>query len=154
VARGLRVFGHPLHAMLSDLPVALLGTAIVWDAVAIARGEAVWWTIGFWNVVLGLTGAAVAAVAGFVDFVAIHGQSRAARTAQFHMYAALGAVALYVGSLVARGGPGQPADSRLVVTIALDLAGVALLGAAGWLGGHLVFHHGVGRDDGRTKDEG
>jgi uncharacterized membrane protein len=136
--------------MLSDVPVAMLGSALLWDVVALVRGEGIWWTIGFWNVALGLAGAAVAAAAGFVDFVSIDEKSPAARTARFHMYAALGTVALYIGSLVARGAPGEPADWRLAATLTLDATGVVLLGLAGWLGGHLVFHHGVGR---RGNDE-
>ncbi len=148
----LRVLGHPLHAMLSDLPVALLGSSIVWDVAALVRGEAVWWTIGFWNLALGLAGATLAAIAGLVDFAGIDETDSAARTAQFHMYAALGAVGLYIGSVVARGGTDAPEGWRLAATVALDAAGVALLGAAGWLGGHLVFHHGVGRTE--EKDEG
>jgi uncharacterized membrane protein len=147
----LRLLGHPVHAMLSDLPVALLGSSIVWDVAALVRDEGIWWTIGFWNVALGLAGAALAAVAGLVDFSGIAESHPASRTAQFHMYVALGAVGLYIGSLVARGAPEAPEGWRLAITVALDAAGVALLGAAGWLGGHLVFHYGVGQSE---KDEG
>ncbi len=144
----LRVFGHPLHAMLSDAPIALLGSSIVWDATGLVRGETIWWTIGYWNVALGVAAAAMAAVAGLVDFASIDEKHPAARTAQLHMLAALGAVGLYVGSLLARGGQGEPAGWRLAITVAIDAVGFALLSAAGWLGGHLVFRFGVGRDEG------
>jgi uncharacterized membrane protein len=150
----LRLLGHPVHAMVSDLPVALLGSSLVWDVAALVRGEGIWWTIGFWNVALGLAGAAVAAIAGLVDFSGIADDHPASRTARIHMYVALGAVGLYIGSLVARGAPATPAQPegwRLAVILALDITGVVLLGAAGWLGGHLVFHYGVGRTE---KDEG
>lgn len=61
--KGLRVFGHPLHAVLSDVPVGLLGTSLVWDAVGLWRGEPVWWAISFWAIALGLAVAAAAATA-------------------------------------------------------------------------------------------
>ena len=146
VARGLRLFGHPVHAMLSDAPVALLGSSVVWDAAALARGEAFWWALGFWNIALGVAAAAAAAVAGLIDLAALDKESPAAATAVTHMAAALGAVALFGGSLMARGGPGAPEGVGLATTVTLDVLGLAVLSAAGWLGGHLVFHFGVGRD--------
>src|SRR5262249_59659058 len=71
MSRGLRVLGHPLHAVLSDFPLALLGTSLLWDAVGLWRGEAIWWAIAFWNIALGLIVALAAATAGAVDYAAI-----------------------------------------------------------------------------------
>lgn len=71
MAKGLRVFGHPLHAALSHFPMGLLGTAALWDALGAWRGEAVWWTVSYWSVAAGLAAACVAAVAGAVDYAAI-----------------------------------------------------------------------------------
>src|ERR1044071_3438031 len=71
MAKGLRVFGHPLHAALSHLPMGLLGTAPLWDAVGVWRGEAVWWAISYWGVAAGLASTCVAACAGAVDYAAI-----------------------------------------------------------------------------------
>jgi hypothetical protein len=45
---GLRFFGHPAHAALSDAPVALPGSSVVWDAAGLVRGDELWRPIGFW----------------------------------------------------------------------------------------------------------
>jgi uncharacterized membrane protein len=146
MGRGLRVFGHPLHAVLSDFPVALLGTSLLWDLVAYARGEPLWWAISFWNVALGLATAAAAACAGAVDYAALPQDDAALPTANRHMLLMLCAVTPYVLSLVIRGGASAPRGAGLWAVLALEGLGLLLLSAGGWYGGHLVFHHGVGRD--------
>ena len=147
MSKGLRVFGHPLHAVLSDLPAALLGTSLLWDVVGLWRGEQVWWAISFWNVALGLAAAGAAACAGAVDYASIPQDDPALATANRHMLLMLCAVSPYVLSLVVRGGAAAPHGASLAAVFALEGLGVLLLAAGGWYGGHLVFHHGVGRDD-------
>ena len=144
--RGLRVAGHPLHAMLSDFPLALLGTSLLWDAIGLWRGEEVWWAISYWNIALGLIAALFAAVAGAVDYAAIDPEGRASALAARHMILMLLAVSLYAASLLARGGPAPPAGAGRMWGLILESLGLILLVAGGWFGGHLVFHHGVGRD--------
>ena len=144
--RGLSVFGHPLHAVLSDVPVGLLGTSLVWDAVGVWRGEPVWWAISFWAVALGLAAAAAAAAAGLVDYVAIAQDDPAQATATRHMLFVLGALAPYAASLAVRGGAAAPSGTALFGILLLEGLGLLLLSVGGWYGGHLVFHHGVGRE--------
>lgn len=144
--RGLRIFGHPLHAVLSDVPVGLLVTSVVWDAVGLWRGEPVWWAISFWTVALGMAAAAAAATAGFADYVALPQDDPAQPTATRHMLFILGALAPYATSLAVRGGPSPLAGSAAVGVLLLDGLGLLLLSVGGWYGGHLVFHHGVGRE--------
>jgi uncharacterized membrane protein len=146
MSKGLRVFGHPLHAVLSDFPLALLGTSLLWDALGIWRNEAVWWAISFWNMALGLLIALVTAAAGAVDYAAIKGRERALKLATTHMMIMLAAVSLYAASLLVRGGPSPPAGAARVINLILESAGLILLGVGGWCGGHLVFHHGVGSE--------
>lgn len=153
MSKGLRVFGHPLHAVLSDFPIPLLGTSLLWDAVAVWRGEPVWWAISFWNVALGLATAAVAACAGAVDYAAIRQGDPALQTASRHMLLMLCAVSPYVLSLVVRGGAVAPRGASLWAVFVLEGLGLLLLSAGGWYGGHLVFHHGVGRDEGAEGRE-
>jgi uncharacterized membrane protein len=145
MSRGLRAFGHPLHAALSDFPVALLGTSLVWDLIGVWRNEAVWWAISFWNMALGLAVALLAAMAGAVDYAAIK-RERALKMATTHMVVMLLAVSMYAASLLWRGGPSPPVGVTRVAGMILESAGLILLMAGGWLGGHLVFHHGVGSE--------
>lgn len=146
MSKGLRVFGHPLHAVLSDFPLALLGTSLLWDAIGMWRGEAVWWAISFWNIALGLAIALVAAMAGAVDYTAIKQGDQALKLAASHMIIMLLAVGMYVASLLLRGGPAPPAGTSRIVGLILESLGLILLMIGGWCGGHLVFHHGIGRD--------
>jgi len=144
--RGLRVLGHPLHAVLSDVPVGLLGTSLLWDAVGVWRGEPVWWAVSFWCIALGLAAALVTATAGFVDYAAIGQNDPALAVATRHMLFALAALAPYGISLAVRGGPVPPSGGRAAGVLLLDGLGLLVLSVAGWYGGHLVFHHGVGTD--------
>ena len=146
MGRGLRVFGHPLHAVLSDFPVALLGTSLLWDAVGLWRGEAVWWAISFWTIVLGLGMALLTAMAGAVDYAAIPLDHPANRVALRHMLLMLAAVTPYLISLLVRGAPVSPVGKSLFAVLGLELVGVLLLSVGGWYGGHLVFHYGIGSD--------
>jgi uncharacterized membrane protein len=91
-------------------------------------------------------GGLLAAVPGFVDYLSL--RAPAARTATWHMALNLVVVALFVASLLLRtrwGAQWVPAGSSLPQ--ALSIVGSLELIAAGWLGGHLVYVHGVGVDN-------
>lgn len=152
--KGLRVFGHPLHAVLSDVPVGLLGTSLVWNVAGVWRGEAVWWAISFWVIALGLAAAGAAATAGFVDYAVIPQDDPAQGPAIRHMLFILGALAPYGVSLALRGGPAPPSGRAVAGIFILEGLGLVLLSAGGWYGGHLVFHHGVGREPLRGPTDG
>lgn len=144
--KGLRVLGHPLHAVLSDFPIALLGTSLLWDLIGLWRGEAVWWAISFWTIALGLGLAVLTAMAGAVDYAAIPPDHQANKTALRHMLLMLTAVTPYLISLLVRGRPAPPMGKSLFAVLGLELVGVLLLSVGGWYGGHLVFHYGIGSD--------
>ncbi len=146
MAQGLRVFGHPLHAALSHVPMGLLGTAPLWDALGLWRGDASWWAVSYWSVAAGLAAAVVAAVAGAVDYAAIEQGDPALGTGSRHLLFVLGAMLPYAASMFARGGPEGPRGGAVLAVLLLDGAGALLLSVGGWYGGHLVFHHGVGAD--------
>ena len=146
MARGLRLFGHPVHAMLTDIPIGLMGTSLIWDIAGVWRQEPVWWAISFWSIALGLCSAVAAAASGLWDYIAIGQDSPAIKTATNHMLIMLTAVSLYGASLLVRAGPAPPLDSARTATFVLEGLGLALLTVGGWMGGHLVFHHGIGSD--------
>lgn len=145
--RGLRLGGHPVHPILTDFPMALLVTSVLWDAVALVTGEAVWWTVGFWTLAVGVAALLPTAVTGMWDFLALPQDSPAGPTALRHMVVVLAAGSLYVASLLARGGPSPPEGGALVLAPVLSGVGLVGLAAGGRLGGALVFRHGVGRGD-------
>jgi uncharacterized membrane protein len=146
MAKGLRLFGHPLHAALSHLPMGLLGTTLLWDALGAWRAESTWWAVSYWGVAAGLLSALVAACAGAVDYAAIEEGDPALATGGRHLLFVLGALMPYTVSMFARGGPEGPKGRAVLAVLLLDGVGALLLSIGGWYGGHLVFHHGVGAD--------
>lgn len=150
---GLRILGHPAHAVAVHLPIGLLPASTAWDVLALAGlgGEGVFWRVSFWTLAAGLVTAVPAVATGFPDFLALvrgpdssGASERAADVAVYHLMTMLAAASAYAGSLLARGGPGPPEGSRLAWALALAGAGVLLLAVGGWLGGDLVYGHGVG----------
>lgn len=135
----MRAFGHPLHPAVVHFPIALLGTSLAFDLVGIVREEALWWSIAYWNIALGLAAAAVAAVTGLADALAIEGDPPATRKAIRHLVAVVSAVACYGGSLAVRGSPQVPEGAAFGWVLALEGLGLGLLLVGGWLGGELVY---------------
>jgi len=152
--RGLRIGGHPLHAALSDFPMVLLLLWVALDGAALVLGSPLLWMLGRWALIGGTAAAVLAASAGFLDYLTV-GETvpRAVRTASLHLAVMLSVTCIAVIDLVYRG-TSPPAGAGLVLHVgALGLVAIGL-GAGGWLGGHLVFHFGVGvepREEGRRS---
>jgi uncharacterized membrane protein len=130
---------HPLHPMLVVFPIGLWVFSLVCDIIALAGGSAVWENVAYYTMIGGLIGALMAAVPGLVDFFSIS-DPKSNRTARNHMLLNFTAVALYAINIYLRavGEPGAP------LPIFLSVAGVLVLAVSGWLGGELVYVHGLG----------
>jgi uncharacterized membrane protein len=144
----MRAFGHAVHPMLVVFPLGLLATSLVWDIVFLVSGNVMWAQTSFWTIVAGLAGALIAAVPGFVDWLAIPRGSRAWRIGAWHLVLNLIVVTLFVVSA------GLRLANRMGSYSAPDLSdmvpGWIALGAAvvsGWLGGELVERLGVAVDE-------
>lgn len=135
----------PLHPLFVHFPIALLGTSLVFDIIGLARSEPVWWSIAFWNIALGLVIAAVAATTGLLDSRRVKQDSPAAKIVIPHMLAMVAAVVAYGIALIIRGGPGIPSGAGVAGTIILEAVGLLLLIVGGYLGGEMVYRHGVGQ---------
>ncbi len=138
----MRFLGHPVHAALVAFPIALLAVAPLWDLGAQFHLLADAQVAGYFCLLAGLVGGGLAAVTGFADFLKLPDpRSAAAKAALTHAGVALTTVSIDGVAFALRGGRAvQPGTLPLV----LELVGAAALGATGWLGGHLVFHHGIG----------
>jgi uncharacterized membrane protein len=142
-ARGLRAFGHPLHAALVHVPLALLGLAPVLTAAGLFAGRPAWVELGRLSLLGGLLGAVPAALAGAWDLFSLPAAHPAWPAGQRHLVAVGTALLLDAAAALAPRLGGSPA-----AVLALEGAGAAALAYAGWSGGELVFRHGVGRTDG------
>lgn len=135
----MKLFGHPVHAALVAFPLGLLLLVPVWDLSASVLGARDAAAVAYWSELAGLALGGLAALLGLVDLVRLANPS-ALTTALRHAGCALAALSLF-GVAFALRGRGEPLRPLVVV---LDALGAATLGLTGWLGGHLVFHHGVG----------
>lgn len=143
------LFGHSLHQILIAFPVALLSTSVLFDVLWRITGDAKWPPMAFYLIELGIIGGLLAALFGFIDYLAIPGGVRAKRTGALHGFASVIVVAIFAGSWVSRlGHIASPPPHALF----FSFCGVALLGAAGWLGGELVTRFAVGVVDGAHLD--
>jgi uncharacterized membrane protein len=146
------VAGHALHPMLVAFPLGLLATSLVWDICRLATGHARWGAISFWTIVAGIVGGLVAAIPGFVDWLAIPKGTRAKQVGQTHMLLNLAVIALFVLSLIARAADpgGYPAAGAW--RMGLGWLGLVVAVASAWLGGELVETLGVSVHDGANPD--
>jgi len=137
--------GHPLHPVLTDVPLGAWTAAFVLDVVEAnsprylrreyARGADT-------CIVIGIAGAAGAAITGLTDWTGTDGQPR--RKGLVHAALNTTALACYVGSLVLRR-LGRRSEGRALACVG---AGVVSVGA--YVGGSLVYKDRVGVDHSET----
>lgn len=139
--------GHPIHPMIIPFPIGLWVFSLVADLIYLWRGNPVWWNyIAFYALLAGIIGAAAAAVPGFVDWLSLK-NPKVVKIANWH--ARLNVIALLVFGasfyLRTHSGAAFVSDSH-TIPIALSVFGVILISISGYLGGEMVFKHGVAVD--------
>jgi uncharacterized membrane protein len=138
-------YGHPFHPLLVTVPIGAWLMAVIFDIVAFAGDDPAAFTTGArWLYGIGVLGAVVAAVFGLLDFTRLTPGTRARRIATIHLVLNLAAVAIFAAAWLVHIGSDDPS----VVGLVLGLIGLCGLAVSGFLGGELVFRHGV-----RVTDE-
>jgi nitrite reductase/ring-hydroxylating ferredoxin subunit/uncharacterized membrane protein len=127
-------FGHPLHPLLTDLPIGSWTSAMVLDLVGGRRGRRAADTL----VAVGIASAVPTAATGLSDWSDLGQEDR--RIGLVHAASNSVALGLYVASLVAR------LRGRRLRGVVLGFAGATAATAGGFLGGHLVYRRGAGVD--------
>lgn len=133
--------GHPIHPALIPLPLTFLTTVFVTDLVYLATDDPAWALGSRWLLIAGLVTAALAALAGFIDFFGSR-RIRSLGLAWAHMIGNLLAVLLQAANLFLRMGDNY-ADAVAPAGVVISGLVFAILGFTGWAGGELVFRHGV-----------
>ena len=133
---------HPIHPMIVPLPIGLWIFSLICDVIyRTASDNPLWDEMAFYSLLVGIGGALLAAVPGFIDFLSI-ADPRARRIALTHLILNLVVVALYAVNAWLRSE--SPAGSS--TPFLLSIVAIMLLSVSGWLGGELVYRHGVGID--------
>ena len=86
--------GHAIHPMLVHFPIALLSLVPAFDIVQLVSRDP-FWRFSFWLLSCGLVGGLLAALPGFIDWLAIPTSSRAHRVGLAHMGVTGGAVVAF-----------------------------------------------------------
>src|SRR5262245_22804917 len=128
--------GHPLHPVLTDIPIGAWTTALALDAKAAASGDDSYTRAADFALALGLAGAVGSAVTGLTDWSETDG--RAKRVGLLHGLLNVAATTLMATSYVLR-----RRDDRGTAQ-ALAVAGISLATGAAYLGGDLVYGERVG----------
>lgn len=130
--------GHPLHALLTDLPATLLPTGFCLSLLGYLTDDPRLEAAGYLNTVTGLAAAVPTALTGLADYVQMEARDPAQKTGATH--ALLNTTAIVLGTLSLRGRSlGQP-RSRASLWLGGLTTGLVL--ASAYLGGDLVYHRG------------
>ena len=141
LVRGLP--GHPLHPPLTDATIGIYTFATIAalaDVLGISDHAA---TQGWWlALVAGLITTALTALTGLIDWLTIEWGSELWKTATLHMASMLSATVFFLLAAIFghdEFNAGNVAADGLILT----LIGFALLTLGGWLGGAVVYVHGM-----------
>ena len=132
------ILKHPIHPMLIPFPIALWIFSLVCDVVYMTGfGDAIWQDMALYTMIGGLLGALAAAIPGYFDYRSIT-EPAVARVGFWHMTTNLTIVVLFALNIFMR-----IVWETETIPIILSIIAVTLLGISGWLGGELVYVHGV-----------
>lgn len=124
--------GHPLHPLLTDLPIGFWTSASILDLFGGRRAQPAADTL----VGLGFASAMPTAAAGLADWSELFEAER--RSGTVHAFANIAATSLYGLSLLAR----RRGERQRGVVLAM--AGAAAATVGGFLGGHLSYRRAAG----------
>ncbi|HJQ68905.1 MAG TPA: DUF2231 domain-containing protein [Blastocatellia bacterium] len=140
------IMGHPVHPMLIPFPFALWTFSLVADAIYYFfdhNAASVWDEVSFYTMAAGIVGAVMAAVPGLIDYFSLKDR-RLSKIAGWHARLNVFALLVFGASLYLRTIRGSAMVGRsLTVPVLLSILGIILISISGWLGGELVYKHGV-----------
>jgi nitrite reductase/ring-hydroxylating ferredoxin subunit/uncharacterized membrane protein len=128
--------GHPLHPVLTDIPIGAWTIAVLCDLVAAQRGSAEAAKMADALTAIGAIAAIPTAIAGVADYSAIDESASALAT----MHGLLNSAGLVLNLLSLR----DRATGNRERGVMLSAAAFGILNASAWLGGEMVYHKRVG----------
>jgi uncharacterized membrane protein len=148
-------YGHPFHPIFVTVPIGTWIASLVFDLASSGADRTRVFTEGsYWLIAIGVAGALVAAIFGFLDLLAIPRGTPAFRTGLLHMALNLSVTAAFAVSWLLRRGDLDDPDGVPAGLIVLSAVALAALALSGWLGGKLAYHYGVRVADEETQRDG
>jgi uncharacterized membrane protein/nitrite reductase/ring-hydroxylating ferredoxin subunit len=135
---------HPIHPMLVAFPIGLWVVSFIFDVIARVRDDGSFAAAGFYCIIAGCIGAALAAIAGATDLFTVVPPNSSAKS-RGYIHGGLNALVLVLFIVVAArrgGGTAMPDQLSLI----LSTIGIIVLGISGWMGGTLVYRNQIGVD--------
>lgn len=123
---------------------------VVFDGIYLQWGIPSLVSVGHWNIVGGIAGGFLAAIAGGLDWLAIPAGTRAKRIGIYHALSNVVALSVFAGVAWTRFNSVDLAPTTMLFTV--EVIALAFGSVGGWLGGELVDRLGVGVDNGANLD--
>lgn len=134
---------HPIHPALVHFPIACWSLAVVADFASLPFGELAWrWSCGL--LIVGCSTAVIAMLAGLLELSRVP-EGPPLRDTYWHMGVMLLAFTLFTLRLLLGLDQWQPVAPN-GTALWLDVGGFVCLAVGGWLGGRLVYGHGIGHN--------
>lgn len=138
-----RAFGDPTHPAVVHFPLALYPATLLFDLLAFTRDDGSVYTHGAFILIVAASIAAVGAmITGFAQLPDIPPNSPAWKTAMLHMSVQMTAGGIFLVSLLLRLRHVDDLHPPIAAVLC-TVIGTGALFYGGWLGGHMVFSHGV-----------
>jgi uncharacterized membrane protein len=141
--------GHPIHAMMVHFPIALVFATLGVDVFYWWTGDPFWFRVGLWAIGFAFFTGVVAGLVGTVELLLVS-QIRRRLQSWTHAVVAMNLLAIIGVNWGLR--LTQP-EAVLPHGLLLSVLGAIFTGLAGWHGGKLIFHHGVGVMVGTENDK-
>jgi len=140
VTSAVAVAGHPLHAMSVHFPIALVIATLGTDIFFWWTADPFWVRVGIWSAGFAFATGVAAGLVGTAELLLVPGiRGRVASWAH-------GVAAVTLISVAGLNWGVRLSNPAAVLPHGLLLSVLAtmLTGLAGWHGGKLIFHHGIG----------
>jgi uncharacterized membrane protein len=132
--------------MLIVYPLGLLSMAVIFDLLYLIFNNRFLPTASYYMIAAGVLGGLLAAIFGFIDWLALPNNSRAKNIGLWHGLGNVLIVTLFAVSWFLRGNNVDFIPDSFALLLSFAGAGLALVTA--WIGGELVYRLGVGVDPG------
>lgn len=143
ILRG-RLFGHPVHPMLVHFPTALFTTGFLFSLAGYLFSDTGVVTAAFYSIGFGLVTGLAAGFFGFIDYIKLADREPEFKKASWHSALQLLVMTVFTVIFVIK--YREYPDLVIPGPASLSVMGAALvvMMVANYLGGDLVFRHGVG----------